>query len=63
MKIVRFREWKLIVDKDFTKMTYDKAPSGSPEGCDCNDCKNFGDNREAIYLEEIKKLLTEIDVD
>lgn len=63
MTIVKFRAWEFIVDKELTKMTYDKVPSGSPEGCDCNDCKNFVNSRETIYPEEIKKLLTEIGVD
>ena len=63
MIIVKFRDWEFIVDKELTKMTYDKVSGGSSEGCDCNDCKNFVNSRETIYPEEIKKFLTELGVD
>jgi len=63
MKKVNFRNWELIVDKDFTKLTYDKATMGSSDGCVCNECKNFANFRENTYPEEIKQLFNSLGID
>ena len=63
MTTIKFREWELIVDKELTKQTYDKIEIGGVESCTCNDCKNFGNNRENIYPQEIKNLLTDLGID
>ena len=51
------------MDSELTKLTYDNVAVGSSESCNCNDCKNFANNREAIYPDEIKKLLNELGID
>jgi len=63
MKTIKYREWELIVDRELTKQTYDKVEVGGVESCTCSDCKNFANNRENIYPEEIKNLLTELGID
>lgn len=62
MTIVKFKEWELIVDRELTKLTYDKVAVGGPESRGCNDCKNFTDNKEDIYPEEIKKLFDQLGI-
>lgn len=63
MKIIKFREWELTVDRELTKLTYNNVVSGSADNCNCNDCKNFVNNREAAYPDEIKKLLYDLGID
>ena len=63
MTTIKFRNWELIVDKELTKVAYDKIFIGGPEGCGCNDCKNFLKNRETIYPTEIKNLFNELGID
>lgn len=63
MTTVKFREWELIVDRELTKLTYDNVALGGPESCGCNDCKNFSNNREDIYPEEIKTLFDQLGID
>ena len=63
MKTIKYREWELIVDSELTKLTYDNVAVGSSESCNCNDCRNFANNREEIYPDEIKKLLNELGID
>lgn len=62
-KEIIYKDWKFKVDFDRTKEVYDKVKKGSPEECECYDCKNFSANRENIYPTEIKNLLEEFGVD
>jgi len=62
-KEITYKDWVFEVDFNRTKEVYDKIEMGSPEGCECNDCKNFSANRENIYPTEVKKLLEEFGVD
>ncbi len=63
MKKVNFKNWELIVDKDLTKSTYDKATMGSTDGCVCNECKNFANFRDNTYPNEIKELFNSLGID
>jgi hypothetical protein len=63
MTIIKYRDWEFSVDKTLTKQTYDKIQVGGPESCGCNDCKNFANNRDKIYPDEIKQLLADLGVD
>ena len=63
MTTIKFRDWELIVDKELTKKTYEKVKIGGVESCPCNECKNFAHNRENIYPQEIKNLLTDLGID
>ncbi len=62
-KIITYRDWTFEVDFDRTIQVYKSMDSGSPELCSCNDCKNFVENREAIYPSEIKDLLSYLGID
>jgi hypothetical protein len=63
MKTIKFREWELLVDKESTELTYEKIDGGISDGCPCNDCRNFVDNRKNIFPEEVKILFTELGID
>lgn len=63
MTTIKYRDWELIVDKELTKQTYEKVEIGGVESCTCKDCKNFANNRENIYPQEIKELLTNLGID
>lgn len=63
MTTIKYRDWELIVDIETTKKTYEKIKIGGVESCVCNDCKNFANNRENIYPQEIKELLTNLGID
>ncbi len=63
MTTIKFKERELIGDRELTKLTYDHVALGGPESCGCNNCKNFANNRKAIYPEEIKQLLDKLGVD
>lgn len=60
---ISYKDWNLIVDREATKIAYDNCETGSAEGCDCNDCKNFADNKDKIYPEEIKGLFDKLGID
>ena len=62
-KTVKYKEWTFEVEHGRTKEIYDKVEFGSPEGCGCNYCENFATNRENIYPDEIKNLLSEFGID
>jgi hypothetical protein len=62
-KEIKYKDWKFEVDFNRTKEIYRKVEMGSPEGCVCNDCKNFSANRENIYPIEFKKILGELGID
>ncbi|WP_439482758.1 hypothetical protein [Cyclobacterium plantarum] len=62
-KTVKYRDWTFEVDYERTKEIYDMVEQGSPERCACNDCKNFATNRENIYPDEIKFLLSKFGID
>lgn len=63
MTTIKYRDWELIVDKELTKLTYEKVEVGGVESCTCSECKNFANNRENIYPNEIKELLTNLGID
>ena len=63
METIKFRDWELIVDRELTKLTYENVAIGSPDSCNCNDCKNFANNRETIYPDEIKELFYRLGID
>lgn len=58
-----YREWELVVDKALTKQAYDTVIMGSSEGCTCAACKNFIDNRNRLYPDEIKQLFHNLGID
>lgn len=62
-KIISYRNWDFEVDFERTKHVYALVESGSPENCSCGDCKNFALNRENIYPQEFKNLLSDLGID
>jgi len=63
MEKISFKNWELIVDYEITKATYEKTPFGGSDTCGCNYCKNFADNKDSIYPDEIKRLFNELGID
>ncbi len=59
---IKYKNWKLIVDREATIAAYQKMTS-QPEGCTCTPCENYLDNREQIYPNEIKKLFNQLGID
>lgn len=62
-KKLTYREWTFEVDFTRTSEVYKNVEKGSPEGCGCNDCKNFVAIREIIYPQEFKNLLLDLGID
>ena len=62
-KEITYKDWKFEVDFDRTKEIYDEVEMGSPERCECNNCKNFSANREIIYPTEVKNLFAKLGID
>ena len=60
---IKYKDWDLTFDRDATKLAYDNCDKGSAESCDCNDCKNFADNKDKIYPNEVKRLFDQLGVD
>lgn len=63
MKIVKFRDWQLSVDEELTKQTYEHAKYGSAESCNCNECRNFIENRDIFYPTELRELFEKLGID
>lgn len=63
MKKVHFKNWELTVDYNITKRTYEKTAFGGSDICECNYCKNFADNKDNIYPDEIKLLFADLGID
>jgi hypothetical protein len=63
MTIIKFRTWELFVDKELTKLTYDKVLKGCADSCDCYECKNFANYRENVYPVEIINLFHQLGID
>jgi hypothetical protein len=60
---IKYKDWDLTFDKEATRIAYDNLEKGSAESCDCNDCKNFADNKDKIYPEEIRRLFDQLGID
>jgi hypothetical protein len=63
MKIVKFGEWELSADAEATRKTYQNIDGGIADGCPCNECKNFVNQRESLFPKEIKILFAELGID
>ncbi len=63
MTTIIFKEWKFIADKVTTQEAYANMSMGRPDSCGCNLCKNFVNNRDNTYPNEIKILLNDLGVD
>ncbi len=59
---IKYKNWKLIVDKEATIAAYQKMIS-QPKECTCTPCENYLDNREGVYPHEIKKLFNRLGID
>jgi hypothetical protein len=60
---IKYKDWDLTFDKGATRIAYDNWESGSAESCNCNDCKNFADNRDNLYPDEVKRLFDQLGID
>lgn len=63
MEIVQFKNWKFEVDRSLTRETYAGIISGGAVSCICNDCKNYVENRENVFPEEVKILFLNLGID
>ena len=63
MEIVQFKNWKFEVDKTLTIETYSNIVTSGAESCLCNDCKNYIENRQNVFPDEIKKLFLNLGID
>ena len=60
---VTYRDWELYSDKKTTERTYKEFEFSGAESCGCDCCKNFIEQRERVFPNEIKKLFRELGVD
>ncbi|QOG04251.1 hypothetical protein [Flavobacterium sp. MDT1-60] len=63
MEIVQFKDWRFEVDKTLTLETYSSVNGGGADSCPCSDCKNYIQNRENVFPEEVKTLFLNLGVD
>ncbi|WPO78956.1 hypothetical protein [Flavobacterium sp. KACC 22761] len=63
MEIVQFKNWKFDVDKSLTIKNYSNVIKGGAELCLCNDCRNYIQNRENVFPEEVKTLFLNLGID
>ncbi len=63
MREVVFRDWKFEVDSELTRKSYEMILKGSANDCICEYCKNFREQRERIFPEELKKFFKELSID
>lgn len=63
MRKVIFRDWQFEVDSELTRKTYEKALGGNSEGCSCNHCRNYRQQKESVFPKEIKSLFDNLGID
>lgn len=63
MRKVQFRDWVFEVDSDLTRQTYAKRSSGGTEGCPCNDCKNYRQQKDVAFPGEALELFENVGID
>jgi len=63
LETIIFREWEFLVDRNITEETYSEIPFGGANGCKCNYCKNFAQQRETIYPKDVKELFSKLGID
>lgn len=62
VSVIKYRKWKLMVDREATLAAYQKYTSGA-ERCNCLLCQNYIANRERVYPNEILMLFHELGID
>ncbi len=63
MHKVDFRDWEFEVDLKATQESYVMKSTGDADGCSCEYCKNYREQRELIFPEEIKALFNKLNID
>ncbi len=63
MREVVFRNWKFEVDSELTRKSFANESNGASDTCNCDYCKNFREQRESIFPEEIRILFIELGID
>lgn len=63
VRLVTFREWVFAVDHRRTVEVYTNTLEGSAEACGCDACRNFAEQREAMYPDEIIRLFNDLGID
>jgi len=60
---VSFQDWEVFAVKELTAQTYLELEHSSTESCGCDYCKNFIEQRERIFPDEIKELFSKLGID
>ena len=60
---VASREWIFQVDSNLTRQTHANAETGSSEGCPCGQCKNYRNQKETVFPDEILHLFSNLGID
>jgi len=60
---VSFRDWELFAERESTAQTYVELELSSAESCRCDYCKNFVEQRERIFPDEVKELFAKLGID
>ncbi|RAU82561.1 hypothetical protein [Pontibacter arcticus] len=61
--LVTYQDWEFYSDKELTEQTYLEMDKSGAESCGCSYCRNFIEQRETVFPEEIKELLGKLGVD
>ena len=62
METIKFRDWVLEIDRDRTISAYEKVAVGSPEDCDCQDCRAWIRHRPDVYPKSFLNLLLQLGI-
>lgn len=60
---VKYRDWELFSDRETTEQTYSEFENSGAESCGCEYCKNYIEQRENVFPEEIKALFNKLGID
>lgn len=63
MREVIFRDWRFEVDSELTPKSFANELNGSSDTCSCEYCKNFREQRENAFPEEIRILFENLGID
>jgi hypothetical protein len=63
LETVNIGRWTLEVDRGATQAAFARIPLGSPEGCECDYCKNLVLARDHAYPPEAREIFDKLGID